>query len=122
MSRSPLRLVPNRGGTAVLLSTASSPREGRRLARLLVNQRAAACVSVVPGMHSIYWWNGTVEEGEEVLLIIKTRRARLLNLCRVLRRHHSYDLPELLLLPPSDGEVSYLQWLKSSLNENSKRP
>lgn len=95
----------------VALSTVGSAEDARRIARALVERRLAACVSVVPGLTSVYSWKGAVETGDEVLLVIKTRRARFEDLRAALVELHPYDLPELIALPVEAGHAPYLDWL-----------
>ena len=84
------------------------------LARALVDEGLAACVNVIPGVHSVYQWEGRVQEDEEILCLIKTRpsvferaRARILEL-------HPYEVPEILAFAVADGSPAYLAWLKKS--------
>jgi periplasmic divalent cation tolerance protein len=99
----------------VILSTCASEQEGETLARLLVEQRLAACVSLVPRMRSVYRWKGAIETAEECLLIVKTSRELFEPLRRVLEEAHSYELPEALAMPVLAGSPSYLNWLEGSL-------
>lgn len=87
----------------------------RSLARALVEQRLAACVNLLPGLHSIYRWEGAVEEGAEVQLLIKTALGRWPELERAIRARHPYRTPELLVLPIVAGGVDYLDWLAASV-------
>jgi len=99
----------------IALTTAGSVDEAQRLARMLVERRLAACVNILPGVRSIYRWQGAVEEAEEAMLVIKTSRARADAVQTALREAHSYDLPEFLLLPIAGGGAEYLVWLGDSL-------
>jgi periplasmic divalent cation tolerance protein len=99
----------------VVLSTCGSEAEAERLARLLIDQRLAACVSIVPRVRSFYRWNGAVESAEEWLLLIKSSRPLFEKLRAALQQAHSYEVPELLALPVVDGAAAYLEWLDSSL-------
>lgn len=98
----------------IVLVTAPSLRTARRLASNLVDERLAACVNLVPGVESHYWWQGSLEQGKEVLLLIKTVRARLKALERFVASHHPYDTPEFLVLPIETGSTKYLRWLSDS--------
>lgn len=95
----------------VVLSNCGSRDEAFRVARALVESRLAACVNVIPGVHSIYRWQGQVEEAEEWTLLIKTRRHLFEELSRELRRVHSYEVPEILALPVAAGTEDYLAWI-----------
>jgi periplasmic divalent cation tolerance protein len=97
----------------VCLSTCGSEEEARRIARHLVEARVAACVNVVAGVHSVYRWKDQVEEAQEWMLTIKTRRELLPRLTKELRSVHSYELPELVALSVADGYEPYLDWIES---------
>ena len=99
----------------MVLSTCSSPEEGERIARALVEERVAACVNIVPGVRSIYRWQGKLEDSSECLLVIKSSRGRFEELRAALERIHSYEVPELLALPVVDGAPNYLAWLEDQL-------
>ena len=96
---------------ALVLTTAGTEEEAQRIARALVEDRLAACVSVAPKITSVYRWKGTVLTETEWLLLIKTRAALFPRVQEAVRRLHSYELPELLLVPVAGGEESYLKWL-----------
>jgi len=99
----------------VILSTCASEEEGQTLARLLIEQRLAACVSLLPRMRSVYRWKDAIESTEECLLIVKTSRELFDPLRRILEEAHSYELPEALALQVVDGSPAYLNWLEGSL-------
>jgi periplasmic divalent cation tolerance protein len=100
----------------VVLVTCGSAREARRIARSVVDQRLAACVSIleVP-VRSIYRWKGKVESAKETLLIIKSSRKRFVALQNAIRKLHSYDVPEIIALPIERGSRDYLAWLAESI-------
>jgi len=95
----------------VVLCTAPSGDVARELARTLVGEGLAACANLVPGVVSIYRWQGEVEEDAEVLLVLKAPAARLEALERRLLELHPYDTPELVALAPEHVEARYLDWL-----------
>jgi periplasmic divalent cation tolerance protein len=101
--------------TIVVYVTVSSLREGRKLTDVLIQERLAACVSMVPSVHSTYWWKGKVERAREVLLVIKTRSEKFSRLARRIQAIHSYSVPEILALPVVRGNQAYLQWLRQSV-------
>ena len=95
----------------VVLMSAPSSAEARRLAEMLVERRLAACVQVLHEMQSIYVWKDEVEHHSESLLIAKTTRANLDELISDVRAVHSYDNPEIIALPIVAGSQPYLDWL-----------
>ena len=97
--------------TLVVLVTCPSRRVGNRLARTLVEERLAACVNVIPGLTSIYRWEGKISRDAEVLLVVKTRRARLAALTRRVQTLHPYTVPEIIAIPLAGGSASYLSWV-----------
>jgi periplasmic divalent cation tolerance protein len=99
----------------IVLTTASSRDEAKRIAKTLVEGRLAACVNLVGGVESIYRWQGKVEEAAEVLLLIKTNVEKLEALETAVRRLHSYDVPEFLIFEVNGGSAAYLKWLDDSL-------
>jgi periplasmic divalent cation tolerance protein len=103
----------------VALTTAGSMEEARRIAHHLVETRVAACVTFAPGVTSVYRWKGAVEEAGEVLLVIKSRRDLFARLEAELRRVHSYEVPELILLPVVEGAAPYLDWLDGEMGPAS---
>ena len=88
--------------------------QARRIARALVQERLAACVSVVPGVASIYRWKGKVEEAGELLLVIKSRAALSRRLAARVRALHSYAVPEVVTLAVVSGNPAYLRWIRES--------
>jgi periplasmic divalent cation tolerance protein len=96
---------------ALVLSTAGTEEEAQRIARALVEDRLAACVNIAPKITSVYRWKGTVLTETEWLLLIKTRAELFPRVQETVRRLHSYELPELLLVLIAGGEDNYLCWL-----------
>jgi periplasmic divalent cation tolerance protein len=99
----------------IVLTTAGSEEEARKIACALVDRQLAACVNIVPQMESIYRWQGKVEESREWLLLIKTSAALFPKVRDAIRELHSYDLPECIALDIADGSQEYLKWLESSV-------
>jgi periplasmic divalent cation tolerance protein len=100
----------------IVLSTAGSEEEARKIARFLVGQQLAACVNVVPQIESIYRWHGKVETSREWLLLIKTSAHRFPAVRDAIRGMHSYKVPECIALGIEDGSAEYLDWLGDSLS------
>lgn len=95
----------------VLLSTAPSLEVAHKVARTLVEEQLAACVNLVPGVRSIYRWEGKVQDDAELLLVIKTTPARQEQAVARLREVHPYSCPEAIALPILGGNPAYLSWL-----------
>jgi periplasmic divalent cation tolerance protein len=91
--------------------TAGSREEARRIGRTLVEERLAACVNIIDGMNSMYWWQGAVQDEQETVLIAKTRAELLERLTERVRALHSYSCPCVVALPIEGGNPAYLQWL-----------
>ena len=100
----------------VVLATAPEVGVGRRIASTLVEERLAACVNLVPGISSIYRWDGGIQEDVEVLLVVKTSEARCSELADRVRELHPYDLPEVLALAAAGGSAPYLDWVRRELS------
>lgn len=98
----------------VTFVTCKDRKQATAIARSLVKEKLAACVNVVPGISSIYRWEGKVEEAREVLLVIKSRRALSRKLTARVRALHSYDVPEVVTLPIASGNPAYLRWVRQS--------
>ncbi|HEX7723955.1 MAG TPA: divalent-cation tolerance protein CutA [Pyrinomonadaceae bacterium] len=99
----------------IVFITAASAEEAMRIAEVLVDSRLAACVQVLPEMHSIYLWKGEVERAREVLMIAKTTMAQFEGLQNRVCAIHSYETPEIIALPIVAASEDYLRWLTSSL-------
>ena len=99
----------------VVLVNCSNLEEAGQIGRQLVAKRLAACVNLVPGVRSWYWWEDKVVEDNEVMIMIKTSREQLADLEKEVVRLHSYAVPEVIALQVVDGSKDYLSWIDSSL-------
>ncbi|HKT88659.1 MAG TPA: divalent-cation tolerance protein CutA [Candidatus Sulfotelmatobacter sp.] len=99
----------------IVLSTAGSEEEARKIARYLVERQLAACVNIVPQIESIYRWQGKIESSREWLLLIKTTAANFSQVRDAIGELHSYDLPECIALSIEDGSADYLRWIEESV-------
>lgn len=107
------RTRPTRQAIVVLV-TAASKQEAARIGRALVKAELAACVNLLPGVHSIFRWEGKVSEEREVLLIVKSRSDLFGRLAAEVRRLHSYQVPEVIAFPIVYGAADYLAWIHKS--------
>jgi len=99
----------------IVLSTAGSEDEARKIAHHLVEQRLAACVNIIPRIESVYRWEGKVESNREYLLLIKTSSTMFPEVRDAILELHSYELPECVEIAVEDGSSEYLQWVEESL-------
>ena len=108
-------MVQANGRYRIVLLTCTSIAEARKIGRCAVEKKLAACANILPTVESIYRWKGSVERAREVLLVIKTTPTRLRELEREVRRQHSYDVPEFIVLPVVAGSREYLSWWGESV-------
>ncbi|RVW65312.1 Protein CutA 1, chloroplastic [Vitis vinifera] len=90
---------------------------GKKLAESIVKEKLAACVNRVPGIESVYHWQGEIQTDSEELLIIKTRESLLEALTEHVKANHEYDVPEVIALPITGGNLQYLEWIKNSTRD-----
>lgn len=99
----------------VVLVTTPNAKVSDRLSKGLVRAKLAACVNIVPGLKSRYWWKGKVETAREELLLVKTSSSRLPQLIPWVRKNHPYSVCEVVALSISAGNKPYLDWIQKSL-------
>jgi len=99
----------------LVLTTAESQTQARRIADALIERKLAACVNIVPGVQSIYRWKGKAEEAEEWFMFIKTTVHHFEGVRDAIKEMHSYELPECLCLAVEDGSPEYLRWIEESV-------
>jgi len=100
------------GSAIIILITAASSEEAGTIATALVEEKLAACVNIIPGISSTYWWEGKVCHEEEVLLIAKTMRSLFSSIRDRVRSLHSYQVPEIISFPIAEGLPEYLRWIE----------
>ncbi len=97
----------------VVLVTTPTPERAAEIARALVEERLAACGNVVPGLRSVYRWEGKVHDDAEALLVLKTTRARFEALRDRVLALHPYAVPEVIAVPVEAGSAAYLAWISA---------
>lgn len=100
--------------TLILLCTCPDDAVAANLSTQLVEQGLAACINRIPGLTSVYKWEGEMKSGTEVLLMIKTSVAASERLIKELKRLHPYELPEIIAVPITAGYEPYLNWIRES--------
>ena len=103
---------------AIILTTVSAVKEGESIANILVEKQLASCVNIIPNISSVYRWEGQIQSESEVLLLIKTTKDLEAEVYREVQNVHSYDIPELITLPITNGSDAYLDWMTNSVRNN----
>lgn len=99
----------------IVLTTVDQESKAKDMARYLVENHLAACVSIVPGVVSVYPWEGKIAQESEWLLIIKTHKSRMIDLKKSLRQHHPYTIPEFIVIYGDYVDHPYTRWLEAWL-------
>jgi periplasmic divalent cation tolerance protein len=100
-----------RANIIIVLVTTSSRKEATKIARAMIREKRAACVSIVPDLISIYCWQGKVQKSREALLMLKTTRRQYSALERSICAMHSYEVPEVISIPVDKGLPQYVDWV-----------
>jgi periplasmic divalent cation tolerance protein len=103
----------------VIMVTAASRAECRKIARHLVEAELAACVNITPGIESVFRWKGKLERDPEYLMLIKSTRQLFPEIKAAISKIHSYHTPEIICLPIIEGSRNYLQWVSDSVKKPS---
>jgi len=101
----------------VVLITTATEEEAHRIAKLLLDQRKAACVNIVPRVDSLFRWHDKLDSVQENLLIVKTRASVLPEIVKIVKGAHSYEVPQIIALPIISGNEDYLKWIDSEVEE-----
>ena len=104
-------------GEIIVLITASSEDEAAKIGSALVDEHLAACVNIVPGVRSLFFWEGKTQDERELLLICKSRQPLLERIIARVKSLHSYTVPEVVALPVTGGSEDYLRWLREATRE-----
>ncbi len=104
---------------AMIYITCENETQAREIGRTLVAERLAACVNILPGMTSLYWWEGEVREANEAVLLAKTRMTMADALTDRVRELHSYDVPCVVVLPILRGNPDFIRWIEEQTQSNS---
>lgn len=106
-------------GAIVVVTTVGDEEQALLIAREMVARRLAACVNVVPGIRSVYRWQGKICRDGELLLLIKTMAEEYDAVAAAIRELHSYELPEILSFPVQQGDERFLAWIRDSLDKTA---
>ncbi len=95
----------------VVFVTTATDGEAREIANVLLEERKAACVNIVPKISSLFWWQDKLDSAQENLLIVKTKASVINEVVRLVKELHSYEVPEIIALPIIAGSEDYLAWV-----------
>jgi periplasmic divalent cation tolerance protein len=105
----------------LVLSTAGSEKEGKKIAHHLVKEGLAACVNVIPRISSFFFWEGKLCEEREVLILAKAEKAKMNKINKKIKDLHSYSVPEILFLKVAGGDREYLRWIGKMAGKKNKK-
>jgi len=98
----------------VILITTKNVAQAKKISQALVRAHLIACANIVPGVQSLFWWQGKAESSLEALMIVKTKKSCFKKIVKTVKKLHSYQTPEIIALPIVEGERAYLKWLEAS--------
>lgn len=98
-------------GLVLVLVTASNQKEADNIASALLEKRKAACVNTLPHVASRFWWQGKIDSADEILLFIKTKASVIPEVIDIIKKNHSYKVPEIITFPIMAGNPDYLEWI-----------
>jgi len=99
----------------VVMVTASSIDEAKKISSKLVEEKLIACANIVDNVNSVFSWKGTISDDKEVLMVMKTKKDLFGEVVEAVKANHSYDVPEVIALPILDGSEDYLKWIDESV-------
>ena len=102
-------------GYIAVFITVKEAEEARKIAKSLVKRRLAACVNILPGIESHFWWEDKLDSAQEIQLIVKTRETLLPEIVKSVKKLHSYRVPEIIALPITGGSSDYLEWMDGEI-------
>jgi periplasmic divalent cation tolerance protein len=109
----------NESKPCVVCVTTGNRGEAERIAAALVKWKMAACVSILSGVESTFWWEGKIDTASEFLLLVKTTMDRFPDVEAAVKEYHSYKVPEIVALPIETGHAPYLRWLAESVHPDA---
>jgi periplasmic divalent cation tolerance protein len=99
----------------LVLVTCANKKEALLIKECLLVKKIVACVNIVNNVDSFYWWQGLIDSGREVLLLIKSKQELLKPIIKIVKQNHSYKVPEIIAMPVIGGNSDYLQWISDSV-------
>lgn len=105
---------------SVIFITVDKKENARKIIQELLKNRLVACVNLISGIESMYWWKGRIEKAKEFLLIIKTSKNRVKNIIKFVKKIHPYTVPEIIAFDINNGNKDYIDWVIKETNINFK--
>jgi len=105
----------------IAITTTPSKNEAEKIAKTLLEERLIACANIIGPVQSLFWWQGKIDEAQEHLILMKTRKDLFSKLSEKVKALHSYQVPEIIAMPIVEGFKPYLEWLESSLKMDDDR-
>ncbi len=102
----------------VVFVTAKDLSEAKRISQKLLEEKLIACANIVEGVKSFFWWQGKIDNAQEVLLILKSQESLFKKIVKTVKSVHSYEVPEVIALPIVEGNPDYLRWIDESLRQH----
>lgn len=99
----------------IVLTTALSKKEAEKISEILLKKKLCACVNIIEGVNSIFWWKGKLDKAKEKLLVIKTKKSFFKKIEKEILKNHSYDVPEIIAISIVAGNKNYLEWIDKSI-------
>ncbi|HYB92824.1 MAG TPA: divalent-cation tolerance protein CutA [archaeon] len=101
----------------IVLITVASEDEAVKIVHRLLNDKLIACANIVKGVRSIFWWKGTIESSNEILVLMKTHSKLIKDVIKITKKLHSYEVPEITVIPIKTGYIPYLRWIRESIRK-----
>ena len=99
----------------VVLVTAKDEQEAKKISKKLLSEKLVACANIVKSVESLFWWEGKIDQSNEALLVLKTKKSLFKKLEKAVKSVHSYSTPEIIALPIVAGSKDYLKWIDESV-------
>ena len=100
----------------IILITMDSKKEAEQIAHVLLEHKKAACVNILSGVDSYFWWENNIDSAREILLVVKSKASLLSEIIDLVKKTHSYEVPEVIAMPIIGGNQDYLDWIDKNVS------
>ncbi|MDP2939693.1 MAG: divalent-cation tolerance protein CutA [Candidatus Omnitrophota bacterium] len=104
----------------LIIISCANKKEAEKIAQAAIKKKLAACANIIEGVSSKFWWQGKIDNANEILIFLKTKRLLFKKIAKLVKSMHSYDVPEIIALPIIAGERDYLRWLSECTTYRTK--